>query len=491
MDITFNNNEPKTIHTLVVPVYETKTPESSLTHLQESQISVIKSTLKHSNFTGKAHQICHVRDEKNHIILLGLGDEKKFHKTAAGHTGAHIFTMLQSNEIKTAGIDLRHLKKIKDNVSFVVEFAYGAAVRDYTFDHYKEKPVQKTPIEHLTFYTSLATEAEKAFHEQKAVIAGVHLNRTLLNQPPNVLTTSAFVKEVENLKKLGITVDILDQKELEKRGMNAILSVGRGSVHPPYVAVMQWQGGKKDVAPLAFVGKGVCFDTGGISIKPSNKMDEMKFDMGGAAVVTSLMKTLAMRKAPVNVVGAIGLVENMPDGDSYRPGDIIKSMSGKYIEVLDTDAEGRVVLADVLWYTQDRFKPKFMLDLATLTGAIVVALGHEYAGMFTEDDKLATQLHAVGKDVDEKVWRLPLDPAFAKHVESKVADVRNITPGSGGGSITAAEFLKHFTNGVPWVHLDIAGVAWSAKKHPLSGMETPGYGVRLLDSFIRTYYEGA
>ncbi len=380
---------------------------------------------------------------------------------------------------------------MKDNIIFIIEFAYGASVRDYAFDHYKEQKEIDHTVERITFYTSHAAEAEKKFEHTKAVVSGVHLNRDLLNQPPNVLTTSAFVEEVKALQKVGVKVEILEQEKLEQLGMKALLAVGRGSSNSAYVAVMRWDGGGKDEAPLAFVGKGVCFDSGGISLKPGNKMDEMKFDMGGAAVVTSLMKTLALRKSPINAVGTIGLVENMPGGNSYRPGDIIQSMSGKYIEVLNTDAEGRIVLSDVLWYTQDRFKPKFMIDLATLTGAIIVALGHEYCGLFTDDDTLAKQLHTAGEESGEKVWRLPLDAAFSKHVDSAIADVRNITPGSGASSITAAEFLKHFTNDVPWAHLDIAGVAWGPNKHPLSGMEASGYGVRLLDTLIYKYYEDA
>jgi leucyl aminopeptidase len=293
---------------------------------------------------------------------------------------------------------------------------------------------------------------------------------------------------VRQLSKLGVKVEVLGEKQMEKLGMGALLGVGQGSRCESQIVVMQWNGGRKSQKPVAFIGKGVTFDTGGISLKPAAGMGDMKWDMGGAGTVSGLMKALAGRKAKVNAVGLIGLVENMPDGNAQRPGDIVTSMSGKTIEVLNTDAEGRLVLADVLWYCQDRFKPTAMIDLATLTGAIIVGLGHEYAGMFSNDDALSKQLSAAGEAVDEKVWRLPLHEAYDKLLKSDAADMKNIG-GRDAGSITAAQFLQRFVNDVPWVHLDIAGMAWSNKVADVVPKGGTGYGVRLLDRLVQDMYE--
>ena len=293
---------------------------------------------------------------------------------------------------------------------------------------------------------------------------------------------------MRRLTKLGVKVEVFGEKQLEKLGMRALLGVGQGSRRESQVAVMQWNGAGRGRQPIAFLGKGVTFDTGGISIKPAAGMGDMKWDMGGAGAVAGLMMALAGRKAKANVVGLIGLVENMPDGNAQRPGDIVTSMSGKTIEILNTDAEGRLVLADVLWYCQQRFKPAFMVDLATLTGAIIVSLGHEYAGLFANDDALAKNLIAAGEATGEKVWRMPLAGAYDKMIDSDIADVKNIG-GRDAGSITAAQFLQRFTNGVPWAHLDIAGMAWSSKDSDTVPKGGTGYGVRLLDRLVRDYYE--
>jgi leucyl aminopeptidase len=286
-----------------------------------------------------------------------------------------------------------------------------------------------------------------------------------------------------------VTVEVLTEAQMKKLGMGSLLGVGQGSVQPSKMVVMQWKGAAKDKKPVAFVGKGVCFDTGGISIKPSAGMEDMRGDMGGAAAVAGLMEALARRKAKANVVGVIGLVENMPSGDAQRPGDIVTSMSGQTIEVLNTDAEGRLVLADALWYTQQRFKPQFMIDLATLTGAILVALGQEYAGLFTNNDKIAERLTQAGEAEDEKVWRMPLHEKFDKMIDTPNADMKNIG-GRYAGSTTAAQFLQRFTNKVPWAHLDIAGTAMGSPKTPTSQSWASGYGVKLLNRFVKDYYEG-
>jgi leucyl aminopeptidase len=290
------------------------------------------------------------------------------------------------------------------------------------------------------------------------------------------------------LRKLGVNVEVLDVKAMAKLKMGALLGVGQGSTQPSRTVIMRWNGGKRGDAPVAFVGKGVCFDTGGISIKPAGNMEDMKGDMGGAACVVGLMHALAARKAKINVVGAIGIVENMPDGNAQRPGDIVTSMSGQTIEIINTDAEGRLVLADVLWYVAKKFKPKFMIDLATLTGAIMVALGTEYAGLFSNNDQLAQRLSEVGQATGERVWRMPLGPEYDKLIDSQFADMKN-TGGRHGGSITAAQFLQRFVDETPWAHLDIAGTAMGAPKTDINQSWGSGYGVRLLDRLVAEHYE--
>jgi leucyl aminopeptidase len=297
-----------------------------------------------------------------------------------------------------------------------------------------------------------------------------------------------FAARAQALSTLGLEVEVLDEKAMRKLNMGALLGVAQGSVRPPRMVIMQWRGGKEKDQPLAFIGKGVVFDTGGISMKPAAGMEDMKGDMGGAAAVTGLMQALAARKAKVNVVGIIGLVENMPDGNAQRPGDIVTSMSGQTIEVLNTDAEGRLVLADALWYCQDRFKPKFMVNLATLTGAIMIALGAEHAGLFSNNDELAENLLEAGKDANERVWRMPMGPEYDKMIDSKNADMKNIG-GRFAGSITAAQFLQRFVNGVPWAHLDIAGTAMGSPKNEYSQSWSSGYGVRLLDRVVAKNHE--
>jgi leucyl aminopeptidase len=330
--------------------------------------------------------------------------------------------------------------------------------------------------------------AKKAFASVNHIVNGVVLARELVNEPPNVLFPAEFARRAGELKKLGVTVEVLDVKAMTKLGMGALLGVSQGSVRPGRMVVMRWNGGKKGEQPVAFIGKGVTFDTGGISIKPAGSMEDMKGDMGGAACVVGLMHALAGRKAKVNVVGAIGIVENMPDGNAQRPGDIVTSMSGQTIEIINTDAEGRLVLADVLWYVAKKFKPKFMVDLATLTGAIMVALGTEYAGMFSNNDELAERLSTVGQTTGERVWRMPLGPEYDKQIDSQFADMKN-TGTRNGGSITAAQFLQRFVDDTPWAHLDIAGTAMGAPKTEINQSWGSGYGVRLLDRLVADYYE--
>jgi leucyl aminopeptidase len=313
--------------------------------------------------------------------------------------------------------------------------------------------------------------------------------RDLVNEPPNVLYPAEFARRAAQLRKLGVEIEILDVKAMNKLGMGALLGVAQGSTQPARTVIMRWNGGKRGEQPVAFIGKGVCFDTGGISIKPAGGMEDMKGDMGGAACVVGLMHALAARKAKLNVVGAIGVVENMPDGNAQRPGDIVTSMSGQTIEIINTDAEGRLVLADVLWYVAKKFKPKFMVDLATLTGAIMVALGTEYAGLFSNNDELAERLTQVGQTTGERVWRMPLGPEYDKQIDSQFADVKNTGGSRNGGSITAAQFLQRFVDDTPWAHLDIAGTAMGAPKSEINQSWGSGFGVRLLDRLVAEHYE--
>jgi leucyl aminopeptidase len=319
---------------------------------------------------------------------------------------------------------------------------------------------------------------------------GIKLTKDLVSEPGNILHPDEYAKRVLSLKKLGLKVQVFNKKKLKKLGMNALLGVGQGSQKGSYLVTIQWNGSGKIDKPLAFVGKGVCFDTGGISLKPAKFMEDMTYDMAGSAVVVGLMKSLALRKAKVNAVGVVGLVENMPDGNAQRPGDIVKSYSGKTIEILNTDAEGRLVLADALTYTEKKYKPKFIIDLATLTGAIIVSLGSEYAGLFSNDDKISDQLSKAGGKVGEKVWRMPLNDNYDKLIDSKKADMQNINYVGGAGSTTAAQFLQRFIlNKTPWAHLDIAGMAFSKYGGALNSGGATGYGVRLLNQLIEDNYE--
>ena len=324
-----------------------------------------------------------------------------------------------------------------------------------------------------------------------AIKEGIFLTRDLVSEPPNVLSPRAYVSKIKKLSKLGLKIKAYGEKELKKLGLNALLGVGQGSANETYLVTIEWNGKKQtEKKPLAFVGKGVCFDTGGISLKPAKFMEEMKYDMAGSAVVVGLLNSFALRKAKVNAVGVVGLVENMPGSNAQRPGDIVKSYSGKTIEVLNTDAEGRLVLADALSFTEKKYKPKFIIDLATLTGAIIVSLGEEYAGLFSNNDELSKKIFKASENVNEKVWRLPLHKNYDKLIDSKIADVQNINYVGGAGSITAAQFLQRFIlNKTPWAHLDIAGMAFSKKAANLNPGGATGFGVSLLNNLVKEYYE--
>jgi leucyl aminopeptidase len=397
-------------------------------------------------------------------------------KLGAGGRGAVMFCELPEGPMSAAQ---------------AADLGLGARLRLYLFDRYKTK--RKEGEERggpgkLTLAVGDLTEARKAWRGREAVADGVVMARDLVNEPANVLYPEEFARRARTLKHVGVTVEVLDERALKKLKMNALLGVAQGSRRPARVVVMRWNGGRRGVAPVAFIGKGVTFDTGGISIKSAAGMEDMKGDMAGAACVTGLMHALAARKAKVNAVGVIGLVENMPDGDAQRPGDIVTSMSGQTIEIINTDAEGRLVLGDMLWYVKEKYKPQFMIDLATLTGAIIVALGQECAGLFSNHDELSGRLIASGEATGERVWRMPLGPEYDKLIDSRFADMKN-TGGRHGGSITAAQFLHRFVEKVPWAHLDIAGTAISSPQTDTNRSWGAGWGVRLLNALVADHYE--
>ncbi len=457
------------------------------------------------NFSGKTGQTLDVLTPPDlaasRLLIVGLGnlqnseasekDQKPAKLSDWADLGGKLLALIKNTSTTEIAI-------IADGIAeeSMASMVAGLHLRNYDFDKYKSqidddeeedaKPSNKNIT--ITLHAKNKTALDKQIASRMATVEGTILARDLVNEPPNVLGPVEFASYASDLSSLGIDVEILTPAKMKKLGMGALLAVAQGSVREPRMAIMHWNGGKKNQDPIAFVGKGVIFDSGGISLKPGAGMQEMKGDMGGAAAVIGLMKTIALRKAKVNIVGVIGLVENMPDGNAYRPGDIVTAMSGTTIEIINTDAEGRLVLADALWYTQDRFKPELMINLATLTGAVMVALGQEYAGMFTNDDELATKLHDAGETSGEKLWHLPLAPAYDKLIKSRFADIKN-TGGRFGGAITAAQFLQRFVNDVPWAHLDIAGTGFATSANDINTSWASGFGVAVLDEFIKLNYE--
>ncbi len=394
----------------------------------------------------------------------------------------------------SAGGDVTVIADLPDGAmapDSVAELATGAKLRAYAFDRYKTKRKEgeeRRRTTRLTIAVANPTAAGRAWASHEGIADGVVLARDLINEPANVLFPVEFARRAGALRRLGVAVDVLDVRAMKRLGMGALLGVGQGSVHESRTVIMRWNGGKRGTPPVAFIGKGVCFDTGGISIKPAQGMEDMKGDMAGAGCVVGLMHALAARKAKVNAVGAIGLVENMPDGNAQRPGDIVRTMSGQTIEIINTDAEGRLVLADVLHYVNTKFKPQFMIDLATLTGAIMVALGQEYAGLFSNNDELCDRLISAGEATGERVWRMPLGPEYDKMINSKFADMKN-TGGRHGGAITAAQLLAQFVGKTTWAHLDIAGTALGSPQTEINKSWSAGWGVRLLDRLVAEHYE--
>ncbi len=437
-------------------------------------------------------------EEVERVVLVGAGPISDYAEEDWLKLGGNLWAQLSKPGVKQATIIVQGSEKDEPiTPEAVADLALGLMLRRYKFDKYKtkassddEKKNNAKTLSHIVIQCDEPAATRKIFNKVKAIANGVNLARDLVNEPANLLGPVEFAKRAKALEKVGLDVEILDEKALRKLKMNALLSVGQGSARPSQVAMMHWQGARsKKAKPIIFIGKGVCFDTGGISLKPSQGMEDMKGDMGGAACVTGLMQVLAARKAKINAVGIIGLVENMPGAAAQRPGDIVTSMSGQTIEVINTDAEGRLVLADLLWYARDRFKPQLMINLATLTGAIIIALGKEHAGLFSNDDTLCDQLTEAGQVTGEKVWRLPLGPKYNDMLKSKFADMKNVG-GREAGSITAAQFLQRYVNDTPWAHIDIAGTGMAAPKTEINQSWGSGFGVRLLDRLVADYYEG-
>ncbi len=496
MNITFtasvSSGKAKAKHALVLLADAKGNLGSEGKKLDKKTKGAISRALKTAEFSGSytLHGVEGLTADR--VVVLGVGEAKSLDAKALQNIGGKAVAALNAARAKSAELVVEQIKSKLGGDEVAAEIAFGAELRDYAFDKYltKQKAEDKPTLTKVTVVSDAATKAKKAFAPLSAIADGVRATRDVVSEPGNIIYPETLAAECKKLTALGVKVEVLGEAQMKKLGMGALLGVGQGSAFESKLIVMQWNGGKKSEKPVAFIGKGVTFDTGGISIKPSGGMDEMKFDMGGSGTVFGLMKALAGRNAKVNVVGVIGAVENMPDGNAQRPGDIVTSMSGQTIEVLNTDAEGRLVLADALWYTQDRFKPKFMINLATLTGAILVALGSSRAGIFSNNDKLCKQLEESADKTGEAVWRLPLGEVYDKQINSPVADMQNIGSDREAGSITAAQFLQRFVNNVPWIHIDIAGTAWSKKGDAVTPKGATGYGVRLLNQLVADHYEG-
>ena len=483
IQINYKNNGSKRISSNLVLFVDEKFNITSLKkYLSNSEFSYISDLLKKSDL--KKDLLSFEINSKKTIFLISI--KKDFKASDVESLGAKFHGHLNFDKKNEYYVNSDTVKsKIKN---FIGYFLHGIKLKSYEFNLYKSKKTKKLiSINVVGNDNKISKQDQLRF---KALEEGTFFARDLVSEPGNILHPDEYAKRINSLKKFGLKINIYDEKKLKKLGMNALLGVGQGSIRGSYLVTMEWNGTKNSSKPLAFVGKGVCFDTGGISLKPAKFMEDMTYDMAGSATVVGLMKNLAVRKAKINAVGVVGLVENMPGGNAQRPGDIVKSYSGKTIEILNTDAEGRLVLADALTFTEKKFKPKFIVDLATLTGAIIVSLGSEYAGLFSNDNNLSEQLIEAGEKVDEKLWRMPLHENFDKLINSKNADMQNINYVGGAGSTTAAQFLQRFIlNKTPWAHLDIAGMAFSKYGGALNSGGATGFGVRLLNQLIEDDYE--
>ena len=498
MNITFAKPSYPTTGAYVVLAWEETSANRAVEVLNRKTRGTLKRAMTAENFTGKNGATltllapAGLRAER--IILIGAGKITDFDVREAQSAGGRILSKLNSLGIKQAVVNIDIVSQTALSAGDCgAHIAFGASLASYRFGRYKVKKAltNRVVVRKLTIMGGEPSQMRSRYKPLSAVANGVFFTRDLVSEPANILFPIELATRAQALSDDGVKVEVLGPSKMKQLGMGALLGVAQGSVQEPRLVVMRWDGAEKNAEqrPLAFVGKGVTFDTGGISIKPSAGMGDMKWDMGGAGVVIGLMRALAQRKAKVNVVGVVGLVENMPSGNAQRPGDIVTSMSGQTIEVLNTDAEGRLVLADAIWYTQKRFKPRLTVDLATLTGAIIVSLGHERAGLFSNNDALTNELVEAGNWVDEKVWPMPMDDEYDKDMDSDIADVQNIGSGRGAGSVTAAKFIERFVDTTPWAHLDIAGVTWSKKSKKLVPRGGTGFGGRLLNRLVANHYE--
>jgi leucyl aminopeptidase len=450
-------------------------------YVPNSEFSYISDLLKTRDL--KKDLFIYEVSSKKKIVLISLKNNLKNFEIE--NLGAKFYKQINKGKNSEYIVNSDTISGKQKNL--IGHFLHGLKLKSYQFLKYKTKKETRIISINIIGKNIPSLSDQLKF---KSLEEGTFFARDLVSEPGNILHPDEYAKRINSLKKLGLKINILDEKKMKKLGMNTLLGVGQGSIRGSYLVTIEWNGLKNNSKPLAFVGKGVCFDTGGISLKPAKFMEDMTYDMAGSAVVVGLMKSLALRKAKINAVGVVGLVENMPGSNAQRPGDIVKSYSGKTVEILNTDAEGRLVLADALTYTEEQFKPKFIVDLATLTGAIIVSLGSEYAGLFSNDDKLSKQLIDSGEEVEEKVWRMPLNKNYDKLIDSKNADMQNINYVGGAGSTTAAQFLQRFIlNKTPWAHLDIAGMAFSKYGGALNSGGATGFGVRLLNQLIEDHYE--
>ncbi|MBI1239693.1 MAG: leucyl aminopeptidase [Alphaproteobacteria bacterium] len=498
MNITFNEFGKPQAGALAVGVLEGGALTPAAKAIDKQGKGFLKRAIEaNARFTGGTAQILELfappGTKATRLLAVGLGKPAALDAAGTERVGAAIAARLLTSGEKQVTLAIDRPKEAKITAEdLAARLGLGARLRSYRFDLYrtKQKKDEKPSLQKIFVQTDDVAAARRAFRPLDALADGITFTRDLVSEPANILYPAEFARRVKALEKLGLEVEILGEEEMRALKMGALIGVGEGSQHESQLVVMRWQGAKdQDAQPIAFVGKGVCFDTGGISLKPGAGMWDMKWDMAGAGAVAGLMHVLAARKAAVNAVGVLGLVENMPDGKAQRPGDVVTSMSGQTIEVLNTDAEGRLVLADAVYYTADRFKPRFMVDLATLTGAILIALGHEYAGLFADNEELAERLLAAGTAEGEKLWRMPLTDGYDKQINSPIADVKNISGGRDAGSSIGAHFIQRFTNKVPWAHLDIAGMAWSGKARPSGPEGATGFGVRLLNRLVEDHYE--
>jgi leucyl aminopeptidase len=478
---------------VVVGVYADASLSKSATAIDEKFNGIISRNLKKMSISGKLFESTHFVAADcpiSHFVLIGLGDVgKKFTEFELEKLGAKIYDCVAELEVDvTVAVGAEDIDSASCCSSSFLGF--GLLLKSWSFDKYKPSKSKKIKLRNACFITSNAQKSGERFLELQKLADGIFLTRQVVSEPANVIYPKSLAKIAKDeLSPLGVEVETLDRSSMQELGMNALLGVAQGSSFDPQLVILHWNGGSKSENPIVFVGKGVTFDSGGISLKPGDGMHEMRQDMAGSGTVLGLLKAVAANKLPVNVIGLMALVENMPSGTAQRPGDIVKSMSGQTIEILNTDAEGRLVLADALWYAQDKFSPQVMIDLATLTGAMIVALGHEFAGLFSNSDVLAHQITKSSEKTGEKVWRMPLTEHFDKGINSEVADMQNIAkPNIRGGSITAAQFLKRFVNDVDWAHLDIAGVDSTSDDLFICAKGATGFGVHLLYDFLQENY---